>query len=404
MPDHPLPHRPPGLAADESASDGVASRTAAFYRRVRAETEALAAPLSAEDQTVQSMPDASPAKWHLAHTTWFFETFLLAPHLPGYARLRPRLRLPLQLLLRGGRAAPPAAAARPAHAAPARPRSRAYRGACRRGHGAPAGRRPRRGGRRAGRARPAPRAAAPGADPDRHQARSSRSSRCSPAYRRRRRRRAGRRWRPAGLVGASPAASGRIGHDGAGFAFDNEGPRHQVLLRPFPLADRLVTNGECLRLHRGRRLPPARALAVRGLGAGAGRGLGGAALLAARATAAGTLHAARPAAGATPTSRSAMSATTRPTPTPLGRRPPADRGRVGGRRPPPCRHRPPTRCARTRARCAPASRQDVWQWTASAYRPIPASARAGALGEYNGKFMVNQMVLRGGSCATPPRP
>ncbi|MEM7437035.1 MAG: DinB family protein, partial [Myxococcota bacterium] len=49
------------------------------FERVRAQTEALSAPLSAEDQCVQSMPDASPAKWHRAHTTWFFETFVLRP-------------------------------------------------------------------------------------------------------------------------------------------------------------------------------------------------------------------------------------------------------------------------------------------------------------------------------------
>ena len=59
------------------------------FQDVRTCTEQLAEPLSAEDQTVQSMPDASPTKWHLAHTTWFFETFVLRPHAPGYRPFDP---------------------------------------------------------------------------------------------------------------------------------------------------------------------------------------------------------------------------------------------------------------------------------------------------------------------------
>jgi len=59
------------------------------FRTVRRQTESLAEPLSPEDQTIQSMPDASPTKWHLAHTTWFFETFLLKPQLPDYRPFDP---------------------------------------------------------------------------------------------------------------------------------------------------------------------------------------------------------------------------------------------------------------------------------------------------------------------------
>ncbi len=69
----PLPHSDPGPAP-----------IAARYARIRAATESLVAPLTAEDCQVQSFPDASPAKWHLAHVTWFFETFVLEPHEPGF--------------------------------------------------------------------------------------------------------------------------------------------------------------------------------------------------------------------------------------------------------------------------------------------------------------------------------
>ena len=61
------------------------ARLLARYRAVRGRTVALASPLSAEDQCVQSMPDASPTKWHLGHTSWFFETIVLQAFVPGYA-------------------------------------------------------------------------------------------------------------------------------------------------------------------------------------------------------------------------------------------------------------------------------------------------------------------------------
>ena len=78
MPMPPFKEAPSGLLAPER------QRLLEAFRRVRGETERRAAPLSAEDQAIQSMPDASPTKWHRAHTTWFFETFLVQPNVPGY--------------------------------------------------------------------------------------------------------------------------------------------------------------------------------------------------------------------------------------------------------------------------------------------------------------------------------
>src|SRR5437868_1910538 len=76
------------LAVAEVTADQIAS-LADQYRTVRGCTEQICEPLATEDYVIQSMPDASPVKWHLAHTSWFFETFVLTPYLPGYQAFHP---------------------------------------------------------------------------------------------------------------------------------------------------------------------------------------------------------------------------------------------------------------------------------------------------------------------------
>ena len=71
------PARPDALNADRNAERDR-------FEAIRHDTESLAANLTPEDQAIQSMPDVSPTKWHLAHTSWFFETFILGPLDPGY--------------------------------------------------------------------------------------------------------------------------------------------------------------------------------------------------------------------------------------------------------------------------------------------------------------------------------
>ncbi len=75
-----------------SAEERNAASLASQYTAVRQQTHALTAQLSAEDLMVQSCPEASPAKWHLAHTSWFFETFILSNHLAGYRPFHPQFR------------------------------------------------------------------------------------------------------------------------------------------------------------------------------------------------------------------------------------------------------------------------------------------------------------------------
>ena len=191
-------------------------RLGTSYQAVRQMTERLAQPLSPEDCQVQSMPDASPVKWHLAHTTWFFETFVLAPHVSGLRGLSSVVQLSLQLLLQRGRRPPAAARARADH--PADPRGglrlspavdRAMRGviSSRPGEHLPIG--------VAGRDRAGAqsRAAASGADPHRHQARAGAESASAGLSRRTRqpsRMRGAGRWSGRSF----PGGLHWIGHDG----------------------------------------------------------------------------------------------------------------------------------------------------------------------------------------------
>jgi len=208
---------------------------ACAYTQIRAYTESLAAPLSAEDCLLQSMPDTSPVKWHLAHTSWFFETVILAKR-PGYQpfderfsylfnsyydALGPRHPRPRRGLL----------------SRPALDEIYAYRSHVDRAMLDACTDETLRG---------------PIALGLHHEQQHQElivtdikhAFYCNPllpAYRRRSTE--PRTTEPLQFVSV-PGGVSLIGHDGFGFAFDNEMPRHQVLLSPFRIASRPVTNAE----------------------------------------------------------------------------------------------------------------------------------------------------------------
>src|SRR5262252_402044 len=394
--------------------DGLARR----FVEVRRQTDSLAEPLSAEDCQVQSMPDASPTKWHLAHTSWFFETFVLqgtplepafqylfnsyyeavGPRHPRPARgllTRPSLdevrryrrRIDDRMLERIERGVAGDVRARIVlglnheqqhqeliltdikHLFGSNPNAPAYR----RGP-VPAAER-------------APAAGAPALEWIGH---------------------------PGGVTEIGVAGPGA---DGEPFAFDNESPKHQVMLRPYALASRLVTCGEYRAFigDGGYRRPElwlsdgwaelAHEPRERPLYWRAGSGADGGDTVF-------TLDGERPVADGEPVAHVSYYEAD------------AYARWAGARLPTEAEWETAAATVSARAddnladtqafhpRPLPsgatgggALRQiygDVWEWTSSAYGPYPGYRPApGALGEYNGKFMCSQIVLRGGSCATP---
>jgi len=382
------------------------------YAEVRQTSMRLCSPLSIEDHGLQSMPDASPAKWHLAHTTWFFESFLLTPHLPGYKAAHPEYRNLFNSYYEaiGDR---PLRALRHTLSRPSLAEVHSYRATV---------------------DEAMEKLLAPNLPPDlaelvllgiNHEQQHQElivtdvkyglsTNPMRPAYREH-----SVHSVPQVRVAPLDANLGwvafdeglyAIGAEGDGFSFDNEGPRHEVYLQPFRLAWRLVTNSEYLEFMNNGGYNKAELWLSEGWDC----------IRANRWTAPlyweqrngewwhYTMEGMQPVVLTAPVchvSYFEADAFARWAGARLATEfeweAAAQECAVEGNllesdalQPLPASSSSSSRLAQMYG--------DVWEWTGSAYLGYPGfRPAAGAVGEYNGKFMCNQMVLRGGSCATP---
>ncbi len=373
------------------------------FAKVRALTEAMVAPLSDADATVQSMDDASPAKWHLAHTTWFLETFILRDFVAGYQLHDERF----PFLFNSYYEAEGRRHARGRRGMVTRPtldEVLAYR------HHVDA----------------AVIAALPGLPAaavelvalgchheEQHQEllitdilHLMSENPLEPAI-----------WPaapkiPVAMPGPIAWIEGagevvEIGFEGTGFSFDCEGPRHATLLRPHAIADRTVTNGEWAAFIADGGYTESRHWLSDGWAWVQREGIG-APLYWERRDDVWTrfgLDGRRPIDPAAPVTHVSFYEADAYAAWAGARLPTEAEWEVAAASYDPAGGNQLDSAGPVEPRPSaggPAFFGDVWEWTGSAFRPYPGfRAIEGAVGEYNGKFMSGQCVLRGGSCATP---
>jgi ergothioneine biosynthesis protein EgtB len=375
----------PSNASLSPDSGTLAQDLVEAYLAVRNETERRAAPLNAEDQLIQSMPDASPAKWHRAHTSWFFEQFLLGEHYPGYEPFHPDYAFLFNSYY---------VSAGPRHARhrrgdltrPGAEQITAYR----RYVDAAMVKLIRSAGD-AVLKRVASLLEVGLNHEQQHQElmltdilHAFAQNPILPAY--------DSAWRfPAARSGQDWIALNEgiytIGHGDNSFHFDNEKPAHRALVGPVKLARNLVTNAEWLAFMQDGGYRTANLWLMDGFAVASNEEWQAPLYWRKRDGAwhVMTLAGLQPVDPAAPVCHVSYYE--------------ADAfARWSGK------HLPTEMEWEVAARTNQLNNAFgiVWQWTRSAYSPYPGyRALEGALGEYNGKFMINQLVLRGSSLATP---